>query len=75
MSQPNDAAFPVPGFRTDEGRIWQEPERGMELRDYFAAAALPWALAFAADNGGDVVSAARDAYAVADALLAARRSA
>jgi hypothetical protein len=75
MSRPDAAAFPVPGFRTDEGRIWQEPERGMDMRDYFAAAALPWALAFAAENAGDVVSAARDAYAIADAMVAARSGA
>lgn len=41
---------------------------GMSLRDYFAAKALPWALA-RMDRGADAV---RAAYDVADAMLAAR---
>ena len=48
-------------------------EEGMELRDYFAAAALQGMLA---ENGGGAVDnhqLAEVAYAVADAMMEARK--
>ena len=48
---------------------------GMSLRDYFAAAALPVLVACWAEEMNDVETffpRAADAYAIADAMLAAR---
>ena len=48
--------------------------RGMSLRDYFAAAALPACIAGAEAAGapGYYEAVAQDAYAIADAMLAER---
>lgn len=46
------------------------PSSGMTLRDYFAAKAMQgW---IATGHGGGAVNIARECYAVADAMLAAR---
>ncbi|MEL6237050.1 MAG: hypothetical protein AAFO57_00275 [Pseudomonadota bacterium] len=65
-----EPAFPVPGLQHDEDF------NGMTLRDYFAAKALQ---GFCANShhsvldGADFFSdAAREAYQLADAMLAAR---
>lgn len=49
---------------------------GMTLRDYFAAQALPTCISLAQHRDGlwDEISAATAAYAVADAMLEARRA-
>jgi hypothetical protein len=65
-------AFPV------SGPEWMEPSKGMSLRDYFAAKALPvaWAVFsdgyYECDAGSINLSVAECAYQMADAMLAAR---
>ncbi|MFG0460917.1 hypothetical protein ACF8GG_16440 [Pseudomonas sp. yb_1] len=70
MSKPNGGpAFPVPGLQEDESF------NGMTLRDYFAAKAMHGTLA-AMDSGErnytPPETIAKNAYALADAMLAAR---
>lgn len=72
-------AFPVPEFPMPNGKGWLEPDRlGMSLRDYFAAAALQgWLASYSRKSAHPVEDAtqetvAADAYAMADAMLAAR---
>lgn len=72
----NPSAFPCPA---DDKSGWHA-EYGMTLRDYFAAKAIgPTLLAMAQGQHGirpgktAIESAALDSYAVADAMLAARR--
>lgn len=48
------------------------PQSGMTLRDYFAAIALPWALANRDVSQPWKFPAAMAAYEVADAMLTAR---
>lgn len=72
MSARNDGgpAFP---FQASDGVAMHNPCYGMTLRDYFAAKAMA---AIIIGNGADgstlTLGAAKDAYAVADAMLAAR---
>ena len=72
MSTINDGgpAFARPSWPGAMGG-WQN---GMSLRDYFAAKALQGLLAFPGMEYADAPPevAARDAYAMADAMLAAR---
>lgn len=69
MTQRNDGgpAYPIPGLQNDADF------NGMTLRDYFAAKAMQ---AIIIGNGADEcalgLGAAKDAYAMADAMLAAR---
>lgn len=75
MSKQNGGpAFPVPGTTQDH-------EIGMTLRDYFAAKAMPaiytdfWTSVRNGEHGCDerwAKGVARDAYALADAMLDAR---
>lgn len=65
-------AFPIPGLQDD-------PDfNGMSLRDYFAAKAMHgWLSSYGPDDrhpvtAGDADSVAQRAYAMADAMLAAR---
>lgn len=58
-------AFPV-AFTTS-------PLHGMTLRDYFAAKAMQGMLACPVQLASDQHMTARDAYAVADAMLEARK--
>ena len=65
-------AFPTEYFGEDDIR---RTDRGMSLRDYFAAQALPWAL----DNNFHLEGAnmrneyvAAQSYRIADAMLAER---
>ena len=60
----NDMAFPST-FHNG----WGEPEKGMTLRDYFAAKAMQ---ALIHKNYFDV--AAKEAYQMADAMLKAREA-
>lgn len=67
MTSENDhggPAFPVNGPNGDHP--------GMTLRDYFAAIALPWALANRDVSQPWKFPAAMAAYEVADAMLTAR---
>jgi hypothetical protein len=72
MSNTNDRAFPST-FHNG----WGEPEKGMTLRDYFAAKAMQGIIA--SEQPGDEEFAtlemcARDAYKYADAMLKAREA-
>ena len=54
---------------------WGEPEKGMTLRDYFAAKAMQGLLACDIECGPDnVQSIAKSAYIMADAMLKAREA-
>jgi hypothetical protein len=66
----NPAAFPMTGegFGSNHYNTWQA---GMTLRDYFAGQAITGWLACPTTEG-NWAFAAKEAYAIADALLAAR---
>jgi len=77
MSERDDGG---PAFPRPHGVVGElTPMDGMTLRDYFAAKALPWALA--RDYGNDwgergvrhLPLAAKAAYKAADAMLLARK--
>ncbi len=61
-------AFPVPAGNFSGGESWDPLYLGMSLRDYFAAHAL----AVIPGDVAEPASLARDAYAIADAMLAER---
>jgi len=64
--------------QSSEGRLLTHSNRGMTLRDYFAAQALPAVLSAQLERSRvtgaayqqDESKAAKDAYAIADAMLA-----
>lgn len=60
------SAFPNEQGHCPDGTWNQTLERGMTLRDYFAAAALS---SFNVVKGGDMSAYARAAYGLADAML------
>ena len=76
---------PIPAFpsHNDAGRMYNWIEQGMTLRDYFAAKVLPAiyqdAMTEAGQGSGLLrledwrVGLAQDAYAMADAMLEARK--
>lgn len=69
------AAFPF-AFRDAEGHPLEHRAIGMTLRDYFAGQALAGLLASNARYGGKTdnrEALAADAYASADAMIAARQ--
>jgi len=65
----NPPAFPNEGFNG-----WGEPEKGMTLRDYFAAKAMQSLLRQYPDHlmNSPANEVACDAYILADAMLKAR---
>ena len=75
-------AFPCETVGTDKHGEYRLPYQGMTLRDYFAAKAMQGVCAGnpeympvcadQSDDPSDVVLIARTAYAMADAMLAAR---
>ena len=71
----HDAAFPYEEKNGDGSHYWGTP--GMTLRDYFAAKAMQGIIAAAGDCHGEVdfedKTVAENAYAMADAMLAARK--
>ena len=70
-------AFPTPAFSiNDEARVTAVGgEGGMDLRDYFAAAALPMAIKEMNDaESYNINDAATLAYHYADAMMDARQS-
>lgn len=73
MSKIDDGgyAFPRAATETNNPNMFFEPQEGMTLRDYFAAAALQGILA----NPTEVSSATvvKASYEYADAMLAARK--
>jgi hypothetical protein len=64
-----ESAFPIP---LDDRPGAYPAEPGMSLRDYFAAKALQGMLACPVQPQSGPDMYARDAYALADAMLAAR---
>jgi hypothetical protein len=65
--QTGGPAFPVPAELCQDLTV--EQQRGMTLRDYFAAEALPVVMP---DNRAYPMEAAKAAYRYADAMLKAR---
>lgn len=63
MDPKSISAFPVPGWKDDADF------NGMTLRDYFAAKAMQ---VFLANTETSFATDAKNAYAMADAMLAAR---
>lgn len=63
MDPKSISAFPVPGWKGDADF------NGMTLRDYFAAKAMQ---VFLANTETSFAADAKNAYAMADAMLAAR---
>ena len=71
----DELAFPRPASRgnnyfTGEEDVVVDPQRGMTLRDYFAAKAMQGILF----EGLDESETAKNAYAMADAMLKARKA-
>lgn len=67
-------AFPTIGSDERVG-VWTD-NKGLSIRDYFAAKALPGVVAFGLEaKSFDPEAIAEDAYKVADAMLAERRKA
>ena len=65
-------AFPVPAELCQDLTI--EEQRGMTLRDYFAAKAMEGFLVCDTKYASDADMIARDAYVMADAMLKAREA-
>ena len=67
-------AFPASLYKLENGQESSVPHIGMTLRDYFAGQAVS---GLYADNNftGSHVDAAKCSYALADAMLAARKEA
>ncbi len=65
------SAFPQPAKHYDDGSSSVPPNNGMSLRDWFAGKALA---AMLSHNGGSAFwdRDAKNAYAAADAMIAAR---
>ena len=74
MKDNGGRAFPVPLDVRPTRDVPLQLQEGMSLRDYFAAKAMPSALAASSSSSGnyDYVAAAIGAYAVADAMLVER---
>jgi hypothetical protein len=73
----NPPAFPIPPEFCDDLSV--EQQRGMTLRDYFAAKAMPSVIIDWSSTGGiedpEIVEViARDCYSMADAMLKARKN-
>jgi hypothetical protein len=63
-----------PAFPSTHHNGWGEPEKGMTLRDYFAAKALQGMLA---ESGGGALhntNLSEFAYLIADAMMKAREA-
>lgn len=72
-------AFPRSGRVSSVGLVVEEPQRGMTLRDYFAAKAISSMLAPNPVTGqfaliSDFEDCAINAYKMADAMLKAREA-
>ena len=75
----NEPAFPRPASRgnnylTGEEDVVVDPQKGMTLRDYFAAKALTvyWSGPDALEASNDIDAIAGWCYCMADAMLKAR---
>jgi hypothetical protein len=70
------AAFPQHGWSRDpEANKYMQDKGGMSLRDYFAAQSLSTIISLTQHRDGswDEVAVAVGAYAIADAMLQARK--
>ena len=67
MTDKTDRAFPST-FHNG----YDEPERGMTLRDYFAAKAMQSLIEKSTGEDNEIFYAAEDAYFYADAMMKAR---
>jgi len=65
----NIMAFPCPATIGPQGDVIAYHEPGMNLRDYFAAAALPMCVEMYPGNPG---RSAYEAYCVADEMISVR---
>jgi hypothetical protein len=65
-------AFPFPAERNSWEDGIREGSDGMTLRDWFAGQAMPVVTALLGRDVGTADMLARDAYTIADAMLAAR---
>ncbi|MBU9153134.1 hypothetical protein [Burkholderia gladioli] len=73
MSNKTEHAFPIPENLVGTSRI-EADNKGITTRDYFAAAALPALVArFEGMHGAQLDRIAKDAYAIADAMIVARK--
>ena len=70
----NPTAFPCQEIRSGGFGI-REASDGMSLRDWFAGQAMPVVTALLGRDVGTADMLARDAYTLADAMLAARKGA
>jgi hypothetical protein len=75
----NELAFPRPASRgnnyfTGEEDVVVDPQKGMTLRDYFAAKAMNALIVVYADDKAIVDEYSQRAYAIADAMLKARKT-
>ena len=61
-----------PAFPSTHHNGWGEPEKGMTLRDYFAAKAMQGIVSREVSHMDRVEKYAEGAYAMADAMLEAR---
>ena len=68
MSDTGGAAFPVPGF-VGPNEVYDYPQHGMSLRDYFAGQALA---ACSLNERYNPKDTARECYAIADAMIEER---
>ncbi len=60
-----------PAFPSTHHNGWGEPEKGMTLRDYFAAKAMQ---AMTHRGDGDMYFCSAQAYKMADAMMKAREA-
>jgi hypothetical protein len=60
----------TPAFPSTFDNGWGEPEKGMALRDYFAAKAIQGLLA--SEVNAPINTFAKKAYEIADAMMKAR---
>lgn len=76
MNKINDGGPAFPNVPDGAGSRWADWDMGMTLRDYFAAKAMQAQLtafwAMETHHGWSHDEIAREAYAIADAMLAAR---
>ena len=71
----SDGGPAFPNVTEGAGGRWTEWDKGMSLRDYFAAAALPGVVSAIMQfegHGWSATSFANEAYQIADAMLKAR---
>ena len=66
-------AFPVAPTMNPDGTVWYHGKDGMSLRDWFAGMALSGVMNKPGNQRSLAVDYAEYCYAIADAMLAARK--